>query len=165
MGSTIYDNKLYSNSDYEVLAPGQSKIIYNPSTYQSVFRHTKWRETMTNRSTGKKEGVLTFMANLPKPTARFLAQIDESRSRGSNVGDVGSATSKTETKNRSIAFKQLRELEILKRAGRNKFMISPKFLIPNGPSIIEQVHLWNSLQPTDEIITAPPIRKKNKVLS
>ncbi len=136
----------------EELAPGEFRTFLNPSNYQPTFQHSKWKPTMKN-----KFSIIELVADLPKPVARFLAEVDLNLPRASNIANIGSPKSSSK---RSVAFKHLRNMKILKRAGKNKFMISPVFRIPPGGRVHVEVDMWNSLSPTDETITAPPMRKK-----
>ena len=148
---------IYGNVTNTILQ-GKSLVIYNPSTYQSTFTHTKWKKTMTSK--GKEFSIIDFIADMPKPVAKFLGAVDLHTKRASNISDIGSPK---DASLRSRAFKYLRKMKILKRAGRNKFMISPAFKIPAGGSVLAEVDLWNSLKPTDETIEPPPMKKKSPV--
>ncbi len=150
---TIHHDNFYGNGKVRDLLPGETGGYHNPVDYQSIFPHTKWKKTMK----GKKFSMIDFVADMPKPVAKLFAEIDINRKRGTNTADLGSPV---DSSGRSKAFKHLRKLKVAKRAGRNKFMISPGFRIPSGTSIIRLVDEWNSLEPTDETLVPPPIKKK-----
>ncbi len=138
----------YSNK-YEELDHGQSVVIHNPIDYQPTFQHSKWKQTMK-----KKFSIILLVAKLPKATAMLFAEIDMNLIRGSNVADIGSPKSSSV---RSRAAKELIDLKIAKRAGVNKFMLSPEIRVPSGNRIHAEVEKWNMLEPKTSII--PPDRR------
>ncbi len=107
--------------------------------------------------TNQEFSIIKFISDMPKPVARFLAEIDLNLPRGSNIAHIGSPK---DSPARSKAFKVLRRMQILKKAGKNMFMISPKFRIPPGGRVIDEVHKWNSLDPTEDQLDPPRLRQK-----